>query len=238
MVWNKTRLMKELTRLIKVGCQLQVHLTTVNLSSDSDYFEWEIGGKLSQTYSTGEVYTYLRGSIDEVDWAEVVWNSYGIPRHSFHTWLMLLDRCPTRDRMLRWGLAVSPLCLLCNNAPESRNHLYFECNFAFELWGMSARRCGIAPSRTWTDTVDQLRSLPSARSSRPHKLLLLLAWQSTLYWLWIERNARLHSNVFRSTDSIFKTIDLQIRNRTQSFRVTNPKLSSQLFQAWIRLADH
>ncbi|XP_056863927.1 uncharacterized protein LOC108850223 [Raphanus sativus] len=85
--------------------QLQIHLTTVNLSSDSDYFEWEIGGKVSDTYSTGDVYTYLRGVVNEVDWAEVVWNSYGIPRHNFHTWLVLLDRCPTRDRMLQWGLS-------------------------------------------------------------------------------------------------------------------------------------
>lgn len=165
----------------------------------------------------------------------MVWNSYGIPRHNFHTWLVLLDRCPTRDRMLQWGLSVSPLCLLCNAAPESRNHLYFECNFAFDLWSISAGRCGYSPNRSWHHTLSQLRTLPPGRSSRPQKLLLLLAWQSTIYWLWNERNARLHSNTFRSIDSIFKTIDLQIRNRTQSFRATNPKLSSQLLQAWVRL---
>lgn len=192
--------------------QLQVHLTTVNLTTEPDYFEWEIGGRVSNTYSTGAVYTYLRGPVIEVDWAEVVWNSYGIPRQNFHTWLVLLDRCPTRDRMLRWGLTVSPLCLLCNNAPESRNHLYFDCNFAFDLWALSARRCGITPNRSWQDTISQLRNLPSGRLSKPHRLLVLLAWQSTIYWLWHERNERLHSNTFRSVDSIFKTIDLQIRN--------------------------
>ncbi|WZZ78595.1 hypothetical protein YC2023_099167 [Brassica napus] len=149
---------------------------------------------------------------------------------------MILDRCPTRDRLLRWGISVSHLCLLCNNASESRDHIYFDCNFSFDLWAISARRCGLTPNRSWSDTITQLKSLPMDRSSRPHRLLVLLAWQSTIYWVWNERNARLHSNTYRSIDSLFKTIDLQIRNRTQSFRVTNPRLSSQLLQSWIRLA--
>ncbi|XP_013601182.1 uncharacterized protein LOC106408236 [Brassica napus] len=216
--------------------QLQIHLTTVNLTSDKDYFEWEIDSRVTTTFSTGDVYTYLRGTVNEVDWATVVWNSYGISRHNFHTWLMILDRCPTRDRLLRWGISVSHLCLLCNNASESRDHIYFDCNFSFDLWAISARRCGLTPNRSWSDTITQLKSLPMDRSSRPHRLLVLLAWQSTIYWVWNERNARLHSNTYRSIDSLFKTIDLQIRNRTQSFRVTNPRLSSQLLQSWIRLA--
>ena len=111
-----------------------------------------------------------------------------------------------------------------------------DCNFSFDLWAISARRCGLTPNRSWSDTITQLKSLPMDRSSRPHRLLVLLAWQSTIYWVWNERNARLHSNTYRSIDSLFKTIDLQIRNRTQSFRVTNPRLSSQLLQSWIRLA--
>uniref|UniRef100_A0A0D3E0K9 Uncharacterized protein n=1 Tax=Brassica oleracea var. oleracea TaxID=109376 RepID=A0A0D3E0K9_BRAOL len=216
--------------------QLQIHLTTVNLTSDKDYFEWEIDSRVTTTFSIGDVYTYLRGTVNEVDWATVVWNSYGIPRHNFHTWLMILDRCPTRDRLLRWGISASHLCLLCNNASESRDHIYFDCNFSFDLWAISARRCGLTPNRSWSDTITQLKSLPMDRSSRPHRLLVLLAWQSTIYWVWNERNARLHSNTYRSIDSLFKTIDLQIRNRTQSFRVTNPRLSSQLLQSWIRLA--
>lgn len=49
--------------------QLQAHLNTVNLTEEPDYFEWEIKGKISNRYSTGEVYHYLREQHDEVDWA-------------------------------------------------------------------------------------------------------------------------------------------------------------------------
>ena len=103
---------------------LQIHLTTVSLSEQEDYYEWEIEGKIKSKYNSGEVYTYLKGPIPTVPWAKLVWFSYGIPRQSFLTWLVLLDRCPTRDRLLRWGMNVDDVSLLCNNAPESRNHLF------------------------------------------------------------------------------------------------------------------
>lgn len=73
---------------------LQVHLTTVVLSDEMDYYEWEMDGKIRQRYSTGEMYTYLQGPRPLVSWSKVVWCSYGILRQSFLTWLVVLDRCP------------------------------------------------------------------------------------------------------------------------------------------------
>lgn len=55
-------------------------------------------------------------------------------------------------------------------------------------------------------------------------------------WLWNERNSRLHSNSFRSVDSLFTIIDRQIRNRIQGFRSSNPTLSTTMMQAWFRYA--
>ena len=91
---------------------LQIHLTTVNLDERADYYEWEIEGTVRSKYNMGEIYTYLKGLQPLVPWAKVVWFSYGIPRHCFLTWLVLLDRCPTRDRLIRWGIEVNHNCLL------------------------------------------------------------------------------------------------------------------------------
>ncbi|KAJ4906795.1 Uncharacterized protein Rs2_10453 [Raphanus sativus] len=78
---------------------LQVHLTTLLLTDGEDSYDWEIEGRLSLKYRTGEVYNYLQGNQPVVPWAKIVWFSFGIPRHSFLTWLVLLNRCPTRDRL-------------------------------------------------------------------------------------------------------------------------------------------
>ncbi|CAF1698374.1 unnamed protein product [Brassica napus] len=53
------------------------------------------------------VYANLRVQGPAVTWCNIVWNKGGIPRHSFLTWLFVLNRCPTRDRIIGWGLQTS-----------------------------------------------------------------------------------------------------------------------------------
>lgn len=182
------------------------------------------------------MYTALRGEIAEVDWASIVWTQFGIPRHNFLTWLFVLDRSPTKDRMRRWGLQVSQTCLLCNSGEETRNHLFMDCPFSYDLWSQIARRCDFLPLADWTATLDQMKSLPSQKPLKHQKILTLWAWQSTIYWMWNERNRRLHSNSFRSIDALFSLIDRQLRNKTQTLRHSHPTLASQALQLWIRHA--
>lgn len=182
-------------------------------------------------FSTGEVYTYLSGDAAQVGWAPLVWIKRGIPRQSFHVWLVAQNRLPTRDRLLSWGIQTDHLCLLCNNHSESRNHLFQECDYSYELWRLITTRLGVQPKRTWEEMTAQLLSLPS---SSTHTRVTLLAWQAMTYWIWTERNSRLHTNNFKPVDSIFTSLDRQIRNKTQSFRNANPSSSSKMFQIWIR----
>ncbi|KAF3590598.1 hypothetical protein DY000_02025567 [Brassica cretica] len=141
-----------------------------------------------------------------------------------------LQQIYVKKKMLQWGLQVDSTCLLFNAQSESRNHLYFDCCYSFDLWALIAQRCRITPRRNWDETISQMKALPSRKVDR---LLTLLSWQAALYWIWNERNSCMHTNVFRSVDAIFTIIDRQIRNKTQSFRVSNPNLSSAMFQRWI-----
>ncbi|XP_013645955.2 uncharacterized protein LOC125594385 [Brassica napus] len=86
--------------------QLQVltFITTINFNSQPDQYVWKINGKSSEKFSTGEVYQYLRGDVEEVNWAKVIWSPRSIPRQSFHAWLVVQNRIPTRDRLISWGL--------------------------------------------------------------------------------------------------------------------------------------
>lgn len=208
---------------------LVAYVTTITLNTENDYYEWVIDGKSSSRFKTGEVYTYLCGNVAEERWTPIAWPKKGIPRHGFHSWLVIKSRLPTRDRLLQWGLQVQPLCLLCNVFPESRDHIYWDCDMAFQLWTRVAARCGFAPLRNWQHAIDQLLSLPPRANSR---LITLLAWQASLYWIWNERNTRLHSNTFRSVHALFLIVDRQIRNKIQSFRESNPQLTYRLMQLW------
>lgn len=207
---------------------IQVHLTIVTLIDEQDHYEWEVAGKTSSRYSTGAVYTHLKGHVPLVSWSKLVWFSFGIPRHSFLTWLVMHNRCPTRDRLLQWGLEVDPKCLLCNSSNESRNHLFFDCSFGGIVWRSISDWCQLQFTTTWDALIDQLHAVRNRNLRR----LTLLAFQGTIYWIWHERNSRLHNQTFKTTDVIISTIDKQLRNRIQSFRHSNTRVSSAMSQLW------
>lgn len=96
------------------------------------------GGRWLLPHSRSETFGPLVGNSHRA----VVWCPMGIPRHSFLMWLVVLDRCPTKDRLLRWGLlGVNPICLLCNSQPESRDHLFFQCCYSETVWRAITLRC-------------------------------------------------------------------------------------------------
>lgn len=211
--------------------QLLTFLTTLHLTNEEDHYEWEMDGVLNKRYSTGDVYRKLKGEIPVAPWERIVWIKGGVPKHKFLVWLFVLNRCPTRDRIISWGLATDPTCLLCNNSPESRNHLFFECSFSWSIWlRIASRSSNVPPRRNWEDSVTQMITFSGGKL---HRRLLLLSWQAVIYFIWAERNNRLHRNSFRSVDSMMGMIDLLIRNRIASLREQNQSMASNLLQLWL-----
>lgn len=144
--------------------------------------------------------------------------------------MFVLNRCPTKDRIIRWGHQTSPTCLLCNRSDESRDHLFFMCHYSWSLWGSLAPRCGVQPQRAWDLVLTQIQSI--GRNSTKG-ILLRLCWQGCVYWTWMERNARLHRQIYRSPETIERLLDRQIKDRILSYRQTNPSSSSRLMQQWV-----
>lgn len=210
---------------------IYAYLSTITLSDEEDQYRWEINGTRSLWFCTGDVYREIKFHGPVVDWSKTVWCSRGTPKHSFITWLFTLNRCPTRDRMLSWGLSTPATCLLCNSTAESRNHLFFECNYSSQVWIYAGTRSGMRTSPGWEQTLSDLRNLPGARHA---KLLPLFVWQSTIYFLWSERNARLHRNNYRPPDSISHSIDCYIKYKIAAIRTSSPCLASSLFHLWHR----
>lgn len=158
---------------------IHAHLTTVVLNNSEDYYVWEVDGRTSDRYSTGIIYNKLCEVGAIVPWVNTVWNKSGIPRHCFLSWLFVLNRCPTKDMILSWGLQTSPLCLLCNQFNESRDHLFFDCHFSWNLWGSFAQQCGIQPERNWDRVMAQIQPVGQRSTTG---MLLRLCWQGCIYW--------------------------------------------------------
>lgn len=210
--------------------QAQIALTMVTLGEEEDSYEWVVTGTHTVKYKTSLIYWKLKGDEPSVPWAKVVWSTLGIPKHNFLMWLFVLNRCPTRDRLRSWGLAVDSVCLLCNLEEESRDHLFFRCAYSWRVWSEIARRCAIVPSPDWEETMNQMISL---RGNRLFKRLILLCWKGVIYYLWRERNQRYHNHRFQTSYSLTKSLDRLIKDKILSFRRSSPTTSSSLMQMWV-----
>lgn len=213
--------------------QLLCHLTTISLTDSEDILEWRVDGILRNTFCSSIIYGKIREPLPLVRWSSIVWFKRGIPKHKTLTWMVVLDRCPTRDRLLSWGLQTDHICLLCNQASESRDHLFFHCSYSCFIWSnLSSKLEIVSSSFSWLDVMDSLLSL-SGNNHR--KYLSLLAWQATIYEVWGERNSRLHRNFFTGNDILLRRIDRTIRNRISSFRAQNNRAASECLQLWLSL---
>ncbi|KAL0856090.1 hypothetical protein Bca101_061243 [Brassica carinata] len=117
---------------------LQIVLTTVPLPSPRkgpDQYLWRKGdGSFGTLFSSRITWEHIRQKAPTVFWSKVVWFKENIPRNAFVTWMAMLRRLPTRDRLRNWGLNVLADCVLCCTGVETHHHLFFECDFSSSIW--------------------------------------------------------------------------------------------------------
>lgn len=131
------------------------------------------------------------------------------------TWLALLRRLPTKDRLRRWGMNVTDTCVLCNNGIETHHLLFFECEYSSAIWmHFASSVCSSPPS-----DLHSASSLILLNSSQLHAhatILLKLLLQSSIYIIWRERNARIFSSNASPPEVLRAALDRLIRDRLLS----------------------
>lgn len=91
---------------------------------------------------------WLQGSKPAVHWKKWVWNTLNVPKHNFIVWMIQLDKMRTKDKLKRHGITNNADCPMCALAVETKQHLFFECEFSLRcvsVWKciMGIRcRCG------------------------------------------------------------------------------------------------
>lgn len=79
-----------------------------------------------------------------MDWHYLIWIKKGIPTHNtFICWLFHLNRFPTKDHIITWGIPTELCCILWQTCHETRDHLLYDCSFSAQLWNRICYRCGV-----------------------------------------------------------------------------------------------
>ncbi|KAK6163807.1 hypothetical protein DH2020_000671 [Rehmannia glutinosa] len=79
-----------------------------------------------------KAYEYFRPRGIPKVWANEVWRHYIPPKHSFILCLGIKGRLQTEDRL--HYMDIDQNCALCGTAPETLDHLFFQCNMTNQVW--------------------------------------------------------------------------------------------------------
>ena len=187
----------------------------------------------SSRFNSKNTWNNIRKKKDQVMWSRLIWFQQGVPRFAFITWLAVRDRLSTGHRTAQWGQA--QYCLYCGEPDETRDHLFFACPYTFTLWlKVTGNLFGMDPDPDWDTTITRLLT---GHYDRLTFILLRLVLQVTVYYIWRERNERLHNHVSKPVEHIARLVDKTVRNRITSTRYySRPRLQG-LMQRWFGAHD-
>lgn len=145
----------------------------------------------SGKYKVKKAYDLVRDRLDVVGWNRVVWDARATPRHAFILWMATLGRLSTYDRMAFLG--VDPACKLCLRAMESHSHLFFECSYSKEIWGVVCRQFKVTSRATSIHSALTWLGDKAIGKGR-RRCVRLLTLSATVYYIWFARNAKVFDN--------------------------------------------
>jgi len=139
----------------------------------------------------------------------------------------------TRDRMRSWGISIPTDCVLCSGSSESRDHLFFECDFSLAVWSHFRNRTRLSPPVPF---MACLLWINSASCDANLCLIIKLVFQASIYLLWKERNRRIHSHAPRTFALIIEELKVILWSKLDpiSRRSEFDSPGSSLLSTWFR----
>lgn len=200
------------------------------VSTRADVVLWrQKDDKFRAKFNTKQTVTLIREAQPICNWYKGIWFTYATPKFSFISWLAMHNRLSTGDRMLSWNIGVSGACVFCGDL-ESRNHLFFSCTYSAEVWsGLTRNLLGARYTTQWQEIIELLLDSDSDIIA---SFLRRYVFIVSVYWIWRERNGRLHGEIPMPSGRMKQSIDKQIRNRLTSIRSMGDVRYENGMQTW------
>ncbi|XP_058766737.1 uncharacterized protein LOC131640351 [Vicia villosa] len=146
---------------------------------------WEEANQ-SGKFDSAALYKELRGDCIDVPWKKMFFKNHVSPIERFTLWLTLMERLPTKDRLVRFGFSQDNTCCFCKKE-ETLDHLFFCSEFTNRIWGKMLVWNGYHRSiLPWDSERQWLISETSKKGWR--REILKITFAETIYQLWLTRN--------------------------------------------------
>ncbi|XP_016549166.1 uncharacterized protein LOC107848980 [Capsicum annuum] len=116
-----------------------------------------------------------------------------------------MNRLYTKDRLVKWHIQISEMCVFCGNEVESTEHLFFRCHYTTGIWNallgwMKIQRVALP----WSSKIMWIESHIKGRSAASHIFRMVLA--ASVYYIWKERNCRIFRSSSATQDKVVRLV--------------------------------
>ncbi|XP_057512765.1 uncharacterized protein LOC130794818 [Actinidia eriantha] len=157
-------------------------------------------------------YEYFRPKANKLLWPKVIWTTYATLKHAFILWLAMKERLLTKDKL--HDPAADQMCSLCRTENETAEHLFFQCNFARQVWNSVKGWLGFRRSLSTLKAAVKW-SIKEDRSMGIQSKEKRLGIACTTYFVWEARNLRTFEGRVQAPEAVVRKIQMSI------FRVLN-----------------
>ncbi|XP_022042083.1 uncharacterized protein LOC110944745 [Helianthus annuus] len=187
-------------------------------------------------FTSWEVWNSIRIHDNKVNWVNMVWFKQCIPKHSFHIWLVIRNKLKTQDRLSVWEAGSETnlklmCCPLCCFDRDSRDHLFFECSFAAQVWNNVRTMTNMEHvNGEWSDIMTWMEQNVSLK--KPDNVISRLVVAAASYFVWQERNNRLFTRRQRTALVVAQEIITTVRMRILNFKFKRRFEKRSLMEKW------
>ena len=181
----------------------------LNDQPDRTVWRWTPDG----LYTAKSAYAMLHAGSAEFRGHGLIWKTWAPLEVKVFLWLAFRKRHWTADWRARHGLEARQECYLCDQAPETIDHIIAVCPFSREIWFhvlQALQRTLPASSQTVLAWWRSLRSMFTKDwRTGMDSLFALVSWQ-----MWKERNARCFREATATVSELLQIIKSEAHQQT------------------------
>ncbi|XP_071695244.1 uncharacterized protein [Rutidosis leptorrhynchoides] len=185
-------------------------ISSINVSSREDH--WSCPLASDGLYTVKIVRDYVDRIILPTVTTKTGWYKFLPRKVTVFLWRFRLDSLPVRWLLSSKGIDINSIvCPVCNNGVETRDHLFFGCSLASNLWRLLRvwLNCAMPSFSSWDTFIVWIEGIQLTNVQKKK----IIASVVTLLWaLWRFRNGVVFNDSFCNMNSLFDFI------RSLSFR--------------------
>jgi hypothetical protein len=216
--------------------EMLVIINSAVLTGESDRWGWRLEKDedftVKSTYELVSNMLLPSGDIasEKKQAFKAIWNCPVPSKAAGCAWLVIQNRVPTRENLLRRRVIQDNReqgCVLCGDNVESVQHLFLYCNFTLKVWECITKWLGmefVLPH----NILSLLNFMTAYPGSKQLRKGMALIWVAVIWIVWRHRNSIIFSNGVRD---IVRLVD-DIKIISWKWWIGRTKTSPCLYYEW------